>query len=399
MTKLLSVLIVCNIAASVTAMDVKTLLKCSNNTNNVETPYAVDGGCSFFVFQDKKTNNPLLAAGSLSKIKYGDLDTGKLNKDDGISLNSTDKKNITSESAEFQKSLFEYKGMLFVGLQSLIKVVNITEKKVIKKINAHKYGITAVVAYEDSSDNTITKIVSCARDGTIKIWGLDGTLLKTMQRKRPTKKKVLSIKERENLGSNEDFRDFVEEQLQNPDKSISKSEYQDYKEMLDQSDPIMSIFTYKDKIISGSFHEINIWDAKTGNLIKTLEGHEGAVLGVHVFEDPSDQTAKIVSGGQDGTIKIWDFTSGKLLKTLSRNQGGGISGVFVYKNKVVASSWNGTIEIWDIASGKNIAVLSDDKKNNEGRPMEKVIVHNGTIVAGMRNGSVKIWPAQKLLDQ
>lgn len=44
-----------------------------------------------------------------------------------------------------------------------------------------------------------------------------------------------------------------------------------------------------------------IWDVSTKDVLQVLEGHEGAVLGVHT--SPSNDA--IVTCGLDGTIKIW----------------------------------------------------------------------------------------------
>ena len=56
------------------------------------------------------------------------------------------------------------------------------------------------------------------------------------------------------------------------------------------------------KIISGSSdHTIKIWDANTGECLKTLEGHSSYVNSVAYSPDGT----KIVSGSEDNTVKIW----------------------------------------------------------------------------------------------
>ena len=57
------------------------------------------------------------------------------------------------------------------------------------------------------------------------------------------------------------------------------------------------------KIISGSWDcTIKIWDANTGQCLKTLMGHSGNVLSVAYSPDGT----KIISGSYDKTIKIWE---------------------------------------------------------------------------------------------
>ncbi|MEE0961888.1 MAG: hypothetical protein U0L54_05005, partial [Bacteroidales bacterium] len=56
------------------------------------------------------------------------------------------------------------------------------------------------------------------------------------------------------------------------------------------------------KIISGSNDKtIKIWDANTGECLKTLEGHSQPVYSVSYSPDGT----KIISGSFDNTIKIW----------------------------------------------------------------------------------------------
>src|SRR5581483_12226002 len=68
------------------------------------------------------------------------------------------------------------------------------------------------------------------------------------------------------------------------------------------------------KIVSGSGDKsVKIWDADSGSLLNTLNGHTYTVFSV-VF---SSDNRKIVSGSFDKSIKIWDAESGSLLKTLN----------------------------------------------------------------------------------
>ncbi|MBO7224392.1 MAG: hypothetical protein J6V35_00595, partial [Bacteroidales bacterium] len=56
------------------------------------------------------------------------------------------------------------------------------------------------------------------------------------------------------------------------------------------------------KIISGSAdYTIKIWNANTGQCLKTLEGHSNDVWSVAYSPDGT----KIISGSADYTIKIW----------------------------------------------------------------------------------------------
>src|SRR5581483_8043367 len=63
------------------------------------------------------------------------------------------------------------------------------------------------------------------------------------------------------------------------------------------------------KIVSGSGDKsIKIWDADTGSLLNTLNGHTDLVESIAFSSD----NRKIVSGSCDNSIKIWDADSGSL---------------------------------------------------------------------------------------
>jgi len=57
-----------------------------------------------------------------------------------------------------------------------------------------------------------------------------------------------------------------------------------------------------------------MWDAGTGDLIRSYEGHVGGGFlssGVNTVAFSPDGS-QILSGGQDGKAKLWDASSGSL---------------------------------------------------------------------------------------
>ena len=88
---------------------------------------------------------------------------------------------------------------------------------------------------------------------------------------------------------------------------------------------------------------VKIWDAETGEELRTLSGHRYSVLAVAVFADGK----RVVTGGFDKTVKIWDTESGIELRTLSRHRGS-VSAVaeFADGTKLVSGSYDKTWKIW-----------------------------------------------------
>ena len=64
------------------------------------------------------------------------------------------------------------------------------------------------------------------------------------------------------------------------------------------------------KIVSGSMdNTVNIWNAVTGQIIKTLLGHTDSVNSVAWSHDG----LRIVSGSFDNTVKIWNAVTGQII--------------------------------------------------------------------------------------
>jgi WD40 repeat protein len=57
---------------------------------------------------------------------------------------------------------------------------------------------------------------------------------------------------------------------------------------------------------------VKVWEAASGRLLRSLEGHTDWVQAVAL--SPDGRT--IVSGSWDSTVKVWEAESGRLLRSL-----------------------------------------------------------------------------------
>ncbi len=72
-------------------------------------------------------------------------------------------------------------------------------------------------------------------------------------------------------------------------------------------------------MLSGSDDKtLKLWDAATGALLRTFEGHTDVVTSVAFSPDGT----RVLSGSGDKTLKLWDAATGALLRTFEGHAGG-----------------------------------------------------------------------------
>src|SRR3977135_1864971 len=62
---------------------------------------------------------------------------------------------------------------------------------------------------------------------------------------------------------------------------------------------------------------VRLWEASTGRLLATLEGHTSGVWGVAL----SANGRLLASGSADRTVRLWEASTGRLLATLQGHTG------------------------------------------------------------------------------
>ena len=107
-------------------------------------------------------------------------------------------------------------------------------------------------------------------------------------------------------------------------------------------------FSPKGRILaSGNSDAIaRLWDIDTGQLLRTLEGHTGWVRSVAF--SPDGRT--LASGGYDKTVRLWDAVTGQLLHTLEGHTYGVLSVAFSPDGRMLASGGgDATVRLWGVA--------------------------------------------------
>lgn len=114
---------------------------------------------------------------------------------------------------------------------------------------------------------------------------------------------------------------------------------------------------YENKIeeAKNSLKIAKVWNAQTGNIIHTLEGHTDTINFIVYSPDGS----KIATGSNDNTAKVWDAEEGTILHTLAGHTGAVTTVVFNPDgSKVVTKSNDKTVKIWDTETGQPITTFS-----------------------------------------
>jgi len=133
---------------------------------------------------------------------------------------------------------------------------------------------------------------------------------------------------------------------------------------------------------------IKLWEVSSGNLLRTLEGHKNNAVYCVAFY-PEGHT--LASGSDDETVKLWEATSGRLLRTIEGHKQW-VLGVAVDPkgHRLASGSVDRTGKLWDATSGRLLCTL----EGHQAAIISVAIDPEGRMVAtGGHDLTVKLWDA------
>ncbi len=136
---------------------------------------------------------------------------------------------------------------------------------------------------------------------------------------------------------------------------------------------------------------LRLWDADTGEQVRTLEGHEDTVWSATFSKDGT----QLLTSSYDKTARLWDVATGRLVTTFRGHDDWVWSVAFsTDETRVVTASQDGSARVWDKSTGEQIAEpFIGHRKGNRQTPIYTAAFHpNGNLVAsGGLDNRVLIW--------
>ena len=140
------------------------------------------------------------------------------------------------------------------------------------------------------------------------------------------------------------------------------------------------------RIASGSWGEIKIWDLDSGACLQTLNGHLSWVTGLVCLPN-----GNLVSCSEDETLKVWDLDGGECLQTLTGHSDSVECLVLLNNGHVASCSCDETIKIWNIEKGQCIKTLHGHTESI--RRLEVLV--NGELLSCSYDQTFKVWDLNK----
>ncbi|MEA5622991.1 WD40 repeat domain-containing protein [Nostoc sp. UHCC 0251] len=242
-------------------------------------------------------------------------------------------------------------------------------------LTGHSEKVTSVIISPDSES-----LVSGCADKTIKVWNLkSGKLIRTLTEDLGEISSVAISPDGHYLavGSCQHPRSNVKVWNLNSDKLLHT--------LLGHQKPVNCIAISPDgQILASGSNKIKIWNLHKGDRICTL-WHSFAVNAAAISPDGTI----LASGSSDNKIRLWNPRTGDPLRTLNGHLGGVKSVIISPDGEILFSgSTDKTIKIWHLATGKVLHTLTGHLE--EVRSL--AVSPDGEILfSGSADKTIKIW--------
>jgi hypothetical protein len=117
----------------------------------------------------------------------------------------------------------------------------------------------------------------------------------------------------------------------------------------------LSFLPGSNRLAGGLFdNTIKTWNVGSGDVIQTLEGHQGWVRSISISDDGS----LIASASDDNTLRVWDVQAGTPVLTIDKDTTGIRAAALSPDGKLVAAALgDNTVRVWSVPDGKLVHML------------------------------------------
>lgn len=231
---------------------------------------------------------------------------------------------------------------IFASAETPPGAIELLAQQPLVSLSGHTAGVWAVALASDGRS-----LVSAARDGSVKVWNLPGA----------TERVTLKVFE-EPSGPDDKRRELYCAALASDERTLAAA---------------------------GTDAEIRLWDLSTAKKLRTIVGHQGAVLALAFSPDGKN----LVSTGMDTVVRVWDVATGEAVHDGFRgNAFRNDSLAFSPDGQTILSGCRGnSVKLWQMRPHKYLASLPPD-----GAPLAIACSPDDQSLAiGADHGHITLW--------